>query len=135
MPVHLTWEQHGLYRRFTDPVTSALLVRIKEENIGDERFDTLHYTICDFSGVSDFSSRSEDLAYLCALDKATALYRPGICIASVAPDERIASVMRSLRDSGVSPYPRGVFRSVEQARAWISSRLREQGFHDQSWIP
>jgi len=88
MPVHLTWEQHGLYRLFTDSVTSDLLVRIKEANIGDERFDTVHYTICDFSGVSDFSSRSEDLAYLCALDRATALYRPGICIASVAPDER-----------------------------------------------
>lgn len=128
MPVHLTWEQHGLYRLFTDSVTSDLLVRIKEANIGDERFDTVHYTICDFSRVREFSWNSGDLDYLSALDRATALYRPDVCVASVTTDDGIASAMRSLRDSGVSPYPRGVFASVPQARAWIAAQLHARGF-------
>lgn len=135
MSVHITWEPHGLYRRFTDSVSSGLLVRVKEANLGDERFDTLHYTICDFTEVSEFSSNKQDLDYLCALDRATALYRPEICMAAVATDEGIAAAMRTLRDSGVSPYPRGVFASVQEARDWVGSQLRRWGFTDPGWAP
>ena len=130
MPVLLTWEDHGLYRRYTGAVSSELLVRVKEANLGDERFDRLRYTICDFSDIEDFSFRKQDLDYLGALDKASSLYRPEIFVATVATDERIASAMRALRDSGVSPYPRGVFASVAQARAWIDGELRARGFAD-----
>ena len=130
MPVQLTWEDHGLYRRYTGAISSELLVRVKEANLGDERFDRLRYTICDFSDIGDFCCRKQDLEYLGALDKASSLYRPEIFVATVATDERIASAMRSLRDSGVSPYPRGVFDSLAQARAWIDGELRARGFTD-----
>lgn len=133
MPVQLTWEDHGLFRRYSGDVTSELLVRVKEANLGGERFDRLLYTVCDFSDVGSFCCRKQDLDYLGALDKGTALYRPLICVASVTTDECIAAPMRSLRDSGVSSYPRGVFGTVGEARAWITSRLREQGFTDFGW--
>jgi hypothetical protein len=128
MPVQLTWEQHGLYRRFTDSVSSDFMVRVKEANLADERFDRLHYTICDFRDVAEFSSTPRDLDYLCALDRATALYRPQVCVAAVATDPRVAAAVQAMRDSGVSPYPRGVFGSIEEARAWVGSHLRAWGF-------
>ena len=128
MGVELVWEGRGLYKKFTGTVTSADLVRTKERSLGDERFDRILFTLCDFSGVEKFDHEKADLDLLCALDRSTFSYHPHLHIATVVEDERMASVLRSLGESGISPYPRGVFRSLSDAGNWIANGLRTLGY-------
>lgn len=128
MGIELVWAGRGLYKKYAGAITSKDLVCIKEQNLGDARFDRLLYTICDFSGVEKFDYEKADLDLLCALDRSTFAYHRDLHIATVVADADISSVLKSLGESRISPYPREVFCRISDAHDWIAKGLKAQGY-------
>jgi hypothetical protein len=123
MAYTIRWEGLGVYRRFFGDITAEELKAAHDEMIGDVRFENARYVISDFlqSHYRAELSRKDVEAF--ANFEILKFYEcPDIVNATVATDERILDHVQYFES--LSPYPLGVFATVEDARHWIASNPR-----------
>ena len=129
MPYRIRWEGHGVYRRFFGMVTMTDFRRSHEEIAGDIRYDGIRYIVSDFLGAEagpGFNKR--EVEEFAELERLKFYSSPDIVNAAVATDEKILAHIRHFGSLKVSPYPLGIFATVEQARRWIADNPR-LGWH------
>jgi hypothetical protein len=115
------WEEKGLYRVFSDALESSDLFDEQEGVYADPRFDDLRYQINDFTNLVDIHISLDDVSKIAAIDKAAALSNPNIISAIVAIDDtQLALISWYMAQAISSPWATKTFRSVEEAREWIT---------------
>jgi hypothetical protein len=121
MPYTLTWEPHGVTKRYFGLLTIFDLVSATEDAERDVRFDTLRFAINDFLAVESMDVTEAGVKRLAAVDAAAALSNPRIKIAVVTRDERIKALTKLYGGPATAPYPTEVFETVDEARAWATA--------------
>ena len=120
MPFDLTWEAHGVYRRYRGAVTIAERERSFDLICGDPRFDGLHYALTDYLEVSDYEVSETATEEIAARHIAPMQINPRIVIAAVAVDPRIVAAIEHFISLSFVAGPYRVFATEQAARDWIA---------------
>lgn len=120
MPVDITWEQRGVFRRYWGEVTIAQRRASFEAIAGDPRFDDLLYTITDYLGVSAYEITAEDTAEIAALHVGPTMTNPRLLMAAVVTDPRIVQAIEEFIALDFTRTPYRIFADLPSARAWIT---------------
>jgi hypothetical protein len=129
VPYRIRWEGHGVYRRFFGIITMDDFRRAHAEIAGDIRYDGIRYIISDFLGAQAGGAfRAREVEEFAELEQLKFYSSPDIVNAAVVTDETILAHVRHFGSLNVSPYPLGIFRTVEEARRWIAANPR-LGWH------
>lgn len=117
---HLTiLEEHGFLTRWSGTITTAELIQMQEQSHAAPRFDSIHYSIHDFSQCDAFIYDQSGVEYMAAIDAAASKSNAEIKIAIVAANTAIAEAVNGYLNAGLSPYPLRLFSTVDEARAWV----------------
>ena len=122
MPCEITWEEHGVYKRFSGMVSYAEYRRSQERVLADARTDSLRYIINDASAMEGFLGTTDDAEESAAFNYATSLSNPAMRIAYVTSDLRLIAMIKVA--SVMSSYPLKCFATLEAAHAWAMEGLR-----------
>lgn len=120
MPFELTWEAHGVHRRYRGAVTVAERERSFDLICGDPRFDRLRYALTDYLEVSDYELSESATEEIAARHIAPMQINPRIVIAAVAVDPRIRGAIEHFISLSFVATPYRVFASEQAARDWIA---------------
>ncbi|MFO1338078.1 MAG: hypothetical protein U1F53_07550 [Burkholderiaceae bacterium] len=121
MPYSLTWERHGVYRRYSGDVTIAERIESFEAICGDARFDDLRYSITDYLAVQRYEVSERATREIAALHIGPAMTNPVLRIAAVAVRPDVLAAIRMFIDTGFAAQPYQVFPTVELARRWLGA--------------
>ena len=124
MPFDLTWEAHGVHRRYRGAVTIAERERSFDLICGDPRFDGLHYALTDYLEVSDYEVSETATEEIAARHIAPMQINPRIVIAAVAVDPRIHQP-RPSTPGEVARFPAGDITPPQPAVLIGIDRARE----------
>lgn len=122
MPCEITWEPHGVYKKFSGFIEAAEFVESTKAVHEDPRFDSLHYVINDLLHFDGESVTEAAIDYVAALWLGAQYSNTGIRVAFLATDARIKALIRRYVDAGMVPCPVEVFSGAVEARVWIDSR-------------
>ena len=119
----ITWEAWGVVKRFHGVLTGEEFAASVEEITADPRFDDLHFTINDFTGVEAFAIDAANLDRIAAARYGSMMTNRRIRALVVATDPRMVELVNGLRggllaNSNLSHC----FSSVTEARAWLQAQ-------------
>ena len=123
MPYDITWEPHGVYKKFWGFVTASEFIQSVGAFHNDPRFDDFLYTINDFLAVEGFDVSLQTIEYVAALNLGAQAFHPHGWVAAVTTDERITALARHFSSPDLDSYPTEVFASVAAAREWIGGNI------------
>jgi hypothetical protein len=117
----ITWEEHGVYCKFSGTVSGGELKQCNNDIYGDERFDKIKYQIFDMLDVTELAIKTIDVHIAAACDSAAAITNPNIKCALVATDEK-AHALSEVYQRGIltSPWKGRSFTTIMEAYAWLS---------------
>lgn len=121
MTCEITWEERGVYKRFSGFVSYGEYQRSQEQVLADPRTDSLRYIINDASEIEGFAGSAEDAEYSAAFNLGSSLSNPHIRIAFVTRDLRLIAMIKVA--SIVSSYPIRIFPTLAEARAWAMENV------------
>ena len=124
MPYDLSWEPGGVVRRYVGDVTVAERGRSFEQICGDVRFDSLHFVITDYLGVTRYEVTHEATEEIAALHVAPLATNPRIAIAAVATDPVVLDAIAHFKALDFVDVPYQVFATEALARAWLATLPR-----------
>ena len=122
MPYRITWEKLGVYNKLWDTVDIGQIRRMMDIIGADERFDDIHYVINDYLDVTQLSLTPPHIDEIVAIDIAQSYSNPRYYSISVAKDKKILTLLEYWASIHITPGRVALFTSLEQARAWISTR-------------
>lgn len=121
MPYDLTWETAGAYAHFHGTVDADDIKRFLLSIVGDARFDSLKYLICDYLDVTSHTVSLKDAEEAASLDFAQRLTNSRFAhIALAAKPENIALIKHWI-ESTTRPERNFHCTSVAEARELASS--------------
>jgi hypothetical protein len=109
--------------KYTGLLTGDELLQSNLEIYGDPRFDGLRYQIVDMLGVEAFDVSTESMEEVTLMDLGASKTNPRLIVAVVATDlqgERLVELYETV--TGGAPWETELFVSLEEARAWITSK-------------
>lgn len=124
MPYDLSWEPGGVVRRYVGDVTVAERGRSFEQICGDVRFDSLHFVITDYLGVTRYEVTHEATEEIAALHVAPLATNPRIAIVAVATDPVVLDAIAHFKSLDFVDVPYQVFATEALARAWLATLPR-----------
>lgn len=113
-------ESGGIYQRFWGAVDSLELYDSLKDIPTDPHFASVKYVIKDFLGVDVFDAKVKTIVEGLALNSVWKNTNPDIVVAVVTTHEEIIATSQSAMSYRVGGYPRQVFSTLAEARAWIA---------------
>jgi hypothetical protein len=124
MPHEAIWEDRGIYWKFTGILTGDDLRQSNTSIYGDSRFDKLRYQLVDMLDVESFDVDTEAMEEVTAMDAAASQTNPRLIVAVVATQIQAKRLVELYETTiGNAPWETAMFETVEDARAWITSRF------------
>jgi hypothetical protein len=119
MPYKNSWEQHGVYRKYSGQVTGSDILQAIEEIAADPRYDDIQYVINDFLEIAGSQVTDQEVELIAAMDYAASLSNPNIRLAIVTTDPLMQQLL--LQYSAVSPpsFPTEIFSDLDASRLWV----------------
>ena len=123
MPYDRHWEANeGLHKRFHGTLSAADVIKSSIELHRDPRFDSLRYSINDFSDVTGTlggldASSLDDLA---AASIGASMSKPNLRVLVVTQNATIAELARRYLDATGGAWPTEFFPTLEAARVWLA---------------
>lgn len=105
-------------------MTVAERGRSFEQICGDVRFDSLHFVITDYLGVTRYEVTHEATEEIAALHVAPLATNPRIAIAAVATDPVVLDAIAHFKSLDFVDVPYQVFATEALARAWLATLPR-----------
>ena len=122
MAYQLTWEEKGAIADFKGTVNDIELNEIVSQFYKNEQFDLIRYLLINFLEVETFNVSTETLREIGAMDYAAAISNPRVRVAMVSDNDAILDILPSYeKGSQESPWPIRYFRSIKDAREWITT--------------
>ncbi len=118
MSYEITWEEHGVYKRFWGFVSYQEYSRSQESVLGDPRVDEIRYIINDLLAVEGYTVTTEQAEYLASFNRGSSFSNPRIRIAYVTRDAKVIFLMRAM--SAISSYRLKDFPTLEDAKSWAA---------------
>lgn len=118
MPRQTILEEYGFLTRWWGTVTAAELIQMQEEAHANPKFDSVHYSIHDFSECDAIVFEQSSVEYMAAIDAAASKTNSTIKIAIVAANPDVVRGVNGYQSAGLNPFPLRFFSSLDEARAW-----------------
>ncbi|MFW2372445.1 MAG: hypothetical protein ACN4GM_04935 [Gammaproteobacteria bacterium] len=119
-----TWEENGLYRKFSDKISGEEILTSNLAIHGDARFDDIRYVINDFTQVVKFEAAEIDILKIATIDNVGAISNSYLKIAIVATSESVLDwIHQYCKQMQDSPLECKIFESVNDAYGWVSKSL------------
>ena len=122
MPYETTWEPNGICQKFWGIVESPELFDSLTDVHRDPRFKSLRYVIKDYLDVEVFDVGVKTIVDGLAFNAAAKHRNPHIVVAVVTTDPRIIESSRAALSYRLDAYPRKIFATLAEARAWVNER-------------
>lgn len=123
MPFELEWEPKGVVRKYTGHLTVPEFLRSVEEVHSDWRFDSLLYSLNDFSGVEKVDVDREAVETAAAHSIGATRSNRKLVLAIVATNPDVLALAKLFSSPPLSSFPAEFFGSVSDARAWLKARF------------
>jgi hypothetical protein len=120
MPYKTTWEPHGLLTEWQGHSTNAEMVQMQEQVHCHPDFDSVRYSIHDFSNCESFAPSDPDVEFSAAIDGAASRTSKLLRIAIVAANAGVTEMVGRYIETGLSPYAVKFFDSLQEARTWAN---------------
>jgi hypothetical protein len=120
MPFKTTREPHGLLTDWWGHSTNAEMVQMQEKAHCHPDFNSVRYSIHDFSKCENFEPSSCDVEFSAAIDGAASRTSKRLKIAIVAANAGVSEMVSRYIDLGLSPYQVKFFASLQEAREWAN---------------
>lgn len=120
MPYRITWEDHGIYVRYSGIVSVDEVLAYASEVEADARFDDVRYSLNDFSACTGMIRSGPALELLAAGDYGASASNPSVKIAVVTDRQDVVELLRAYLTVGLNRYPVRVFPTLAEARNWIA---------------
>lgn len=102
----------------------ALSKHLKQDQ---EKLKRYRYSISDYTAVTDFDVRTEDITYVMGLSEEVAGVNPDVIVAIVADKDLLFGLSRMFQlRLDATNWELMVFRKREEANAWIRKRVKEK---------
>ena len=121
MGYELSWEPHGVVKRYLGQVTDEDLVQSVIEVGADARFDDLRYVIKDFSACDAIAATPGCVEDIVIMDQGASVSNPRIRIAVVAVQKEALAIVEAYARFPLNPYPMRTFATLPAARQWIGA--------------
>jgi hypothetical protein len=115
----ITWQHHGVLRRYFGEVTAAEISQSVARTQGDRRFDDLKYVISDFRDTTGLAISASQIEEIVAIENAGSLTNRKIRIAMVATGPDSFAMALDYSRSSMVVFPVRVFASLDDAHAWL----------------
>jgi hypothetical protein len=123
MPFDVTWEPHGVCKRYWGFVDGAELLQSVAEVQSDPRFDGIRFIINDYLDVVSADVSEKTITLVKAAKLGARVFHPRICIALVTTDEAIKDLLDPLVSGPLKPYPTEIFGALSDAREWAKESI------------
>lgn len=120
MPFQSAWETRGVLTTWTGIATGEELIAYILEGQSNPRFDSVAYSLHDFTACTGTMFDHDSIEELAAMDAAGAHSNSKIKIGVVTDRADVISMVRDYLGTELSPYPVRVFPTLAEARAWAS---------------
>lgn len=124
MPYDIAWETRGVLRRYHGNLTLAERHASLQTIVNDARFDTLLYTITDYTAVDRFEDEPDATRFSAAMHIGPSLTNPGLMAAAVATRPDVLRSILTFKRHAPPTMRYEVFSTLALARQWIDSRGR-----------
>ena len=102
----------------------ALSRHLKQDH---EKLNRYRYSISDYTAVTDFDVRTEDITYVMGLSEEVAGVNPDVIVAIIADKDLLFGLSRMFQlRLDATNWELMVFRKREEANAWIRKRVKEK---------
>ena len=124
MSFETIWEEKGIYWKYKGILTGDDLLQSNMSIYGDSRFDKLRYQLIDMLDVESFDFDTEAMEEVTAMDVGASQTNPRLIVAVVATHVQAKRIVELYKTTtGGAPWETELFESVEEARAWITSKF------------
>jgi hypothetical protein len=124
MSYEVIWEEKGIHWKYKGVMSNNDLLQSNQSIYGDPRFDKMRYQIVDMLDVESFEVDLETMEEVTVMDMAASKTNPLVIVAVVATRlqaKRFIEIYETT--AGGAPWNTELFESVEEARAWITSKF------------
>lgn len=125
MPYETTWETNGISQKFWGVVSSPELFDSLKNVHQDPRFNSIQYVIKDYLSVDVFDVGLKTVLNVRAFSMATQKTNPDLVVAIVTTNPQIVAASTAASSYRFDSYPRKIFSTVAEARAWIEDTKRK----------
>lgn len=128
MPFNNSWEESGIYRKYSGSVTGEDILQAIDETVADHRYDKVRYIINDFLKISGKQVTHEDIELIAAMDYAASLTNPYIRLAIVTIDPEIEQMLAAYHQAASpAPFETALFADLAQSRQWAEQPHHPRG--------
>jgi ribulose bisphosphate carboxylase small subunit len=125
MPYSLIWEPHGVYKKFTGPVTSAELVQSVNEVANHIRFSAASYEVSDYLGADSTDFSQDALNEVRAVRIGSFSRNPNVRVAIITLDPQIQKRIFSTIAARLTLHQTRIFTDLADANAWLGREATE----------
>ncbi len=120
MPYEETWEEKGLYWKFTGEVTGYEVLRALLKRDMDCRFRGSRYLIVDFSSIDAFHMVDDEVVKVAEYDSELEGLAPGLKVAIVTEREAVFLKAAVYNQETVdTSWQVRIFSVIDDARQWV----------------
>lgn len=125
MPFALTWKDRSLLVEFTGVTTLDDGKQVTDAWVGDMRFESCAYVLCDYRKIEEIAYSERDLKVGAAYNKAAVdcVSHSGVRIAYVVESPAMEAILRRFIDFTDERWERKIFPDMESAEAWCREVL------------
>ena len=121
MPYRITWEERGIYIKWSGIITAEENIRLNGEIYGNKLFEKIDYQIGDLSEATPSVFSERDIQVITTLEKHASRWNKKLMVAHIAHDPELINSIKAyelkLIDTG---WKFGIFDNLEEARKWVN---------------
>lgn len=122
MPYQITWEERGVYKKFTGFLNAEEFLKSLKDVQADPRIDTVAYSINDVLEVLMHSLTEEQIKGFAEFAFGTLVSNPNIVVIIVTSNTKLINVVRK-NASVFDKNQLQMFSTLEEARNWIKENI------------
>ena len=123
MAYQTTWEDKGIYWKYTDTVTPEDIFNSNHEFYQDSRSDNVDYQIVDFTNIQEIGFNDQTMKQIASLDSVESKSISNIKLALISDSDDVKKMFQEyIEHSDIfnSNWPTKIFNDIDSAREWLS---------------
>ena len=117
-----TWNENGVFRKFTGKISPEEILKSNFDMHEDPRFENIKYIINDFTGVTEHEVNKDHTKIYATTDDIISDTKGNLKIAIVAIQDAHIALANNYREEMKNKFFKcEIFQTVEDAQKWVNS--------------
>ena len=122
MSYSISWPDNTFLAEFVGTITADQIEAVNHAFSGDERMDSIRYSIWDFSRADAIDMPEDDIEYAAAFDKGVSVVRPTLRGALIVSNDHVRKPIEAylaVADDLDVNWDTRIFDSMSAAKHWL----------------